>query len=61
MKNKPFYKSKEVWIGVIAVLNLGLSAGGYPAIDPSPEFYSAIIGLMVAIRLFLTEAKLSIN
>lgn len=58
---KPFYKSKEVWVGVVAVLNLALNATGYPSIDPSPEFYTAIIGLLVAFRLFLTETKLSLK
>lgn len=61
MDSKPIYKSREVWIGAIAFLNYILSAFGLPSVEPTPELLTAMIGLMVAVRVFLTEAKISIS
>ena len=61
METKPFYTSKEVWIGVIAILNIVFNLIGLPSIEPTPEFYGALIGLIVAVRVFVTQSKLSLK
>ena len=58
---KPLYKSKEVWIGVLAIVNVIFSYFGMPSVEPTPELLSAIIGVLVAIRVLYTETKLSLK
>lgn len=57
METKKWYQSKELVIGMLAVLNFGLSAAGLPAIDPSPELYTAILTIMTVLRGFVTDTK----
>lgn len=59
--SKPFYQSKEVWVGVIAILNTISHYLGGPSLEPTPELLSAIVGLLVAIRVFFTASKLSLR
>lgn len=56
---KPFWKSREVWVLGVMMLNQVLAWTGSPVIEPTPEFYTAGIALVSAIRIFLTETKLS--
>ena len=58
---KSIFKSKEVWVAVIGLLNYGLAGIGWPSIEPTPELLAAIIGALLAIRVLFTETKLSLK
>ena len=59
--SKVWFKSKEVWVGIVYLLNMLFNALGWPSIEPTPEFYTTVISLIVALRLFWTETKLSLR
>lgn len=62
MQSKPFYKSKEVWIALFAIYNIAADATSVlPHIEPTPEFLSAIIVAIGAVRVLFTESKLTIK
>lgn len=58
---KPFYKSKEVWVVILTIMNTVSYYAGGPAIEPTPELLTAIIGAVGAIRVLLTETKLALT
>jgi hypothetical protein len=58
-KKKPWYKSKELWMALFPLVNAGLEGLGLPAINLTPQFYVAWIGLIGAVRAFFTKTKLT--
>jgi len=56
---KKIYESKEVWVAVVALINYGLSLLGFAIIEPTPELYAAIVGVVLAIRVLFTEARIT--
>lgn len=61
MKTKPIYKSKEIWVVIIAVINYVFNSFGLPSIEPTPELLAAIIVALGALRMLVTETKLSLK
>lgn len=57
-KTKVWYTSKEIWVVGLGLLNLLLNWFKLPSIDPSPEFYAAIMLIVGILRTWFTDARL---
>jgi len=57
--NKKFWKSKELWLVSLGLVNYGLNYFSLPSFEPSPEFYAALLLVLGVLRVWFTEAKLS--
>ena len=57
-KTKVWYTSKEIWVVGLGLLNLAFNYFHLPSIDPSPEFYGAVMLIMGILRTWFTDARL---
>lgn len=58
MNKKIWYKSKEVWVVGLGILNAVLNHFGLPSFNPTPEFYSSLLVVIGVLRTFFTESRL---
>ena len=59
--NKVFWKSKELWVVFLALLNLGLNKFGLPSFEASEEFWAAIMFVIGVLRSYSTSARLTLT
>ena len=57
---KSIFTSKEIWLVALGILNYILNKLGLPSFDPTPEFYSALLLVLGALRIWWTNAGLHI-
>jgi hypothetical protein len=58
---KMWYDSKEIWVAVFGIGNYLLNYFGLPSFEPTPAFYTALITVLGALRLWFTESKLALR
>jgi len=58
MDTKHVSSSKEIWILGIGLLNLALGALSLPSIEPTPEFYGALLIVVAVLRVWFTKTAL---